>query len=152
MRRRLLALLALPMLILLSACGPGRTPSATATPSPGPKTGPVQEGMIIWERSGGIAGICQRLTIQPGGGYRLEDCLRVSPVRDGTLPKEKLERLTQWLDQCGAFEWNPPQPPGADQFMDRYTFGGRGRRSPSDAERAEINDYLAQLTADLLTQ
>lgn len=104
---------------------------------------------ITWERSGGFAGICQRLTVRPSATYVLEDCRQQKVIRRGTLPTAERNRLqTQWLKRYGNFQWQNTIR-GADMFSDRYSFGGQDRQQPTALEKAALNQYLAELAGKL---
>ena len=116
--------------------------STPAQPNPSPPG-------ITWERSGGFAGICQRLTVQPSATYVLEDCRQQKVIRQGTLPSPQRHRLqTQWLKRYGSFQWRNSVR-GADMFSDRYSFRGQGQQQPTALEQAALNQYLADLTQEL---
>lgn len=107
--------------------------------------------VIVWERSGGIAGICQRLTIQSTGSYSVEDCIRQQPLKKGQLSRSQFASLQGYLNRYNRFEWELPQTPNsADMFAENYTFSGKGRRSPSAKEKEAINSMLSQLTMQLM--
>lgn len=121
------------------------TPAATI-----PSTSEGQPVAIVWERSGGIAGICQRLTVQFDGAYLLQDCRNESTIGQGRLPKGALDQLSTWLSQYTSFTWAfVPPANSADMFAARYTFNGRGSQSPSAQEQEMINGYLSGLVREL---
>jgi hypothetical protein len=137
MRRRIFVLTLLAG-VLLVACSP--QPQAQATPS-----GPV----VVWERSGGIAGICQRFRIAAGGAFILEDCSDNRVINEGRLSQEQWEELAGLLAQYNAFEYNFNPPQGsADMFTDKYTFSGTGDKIPSPEVQVAINEYLAELATE----
>ena len=132
--------LCLILILFLAAC---------AAQPQGPQSTP-QGSAIVWERSGGIAGICQRLTIEWNGAYQLEDCSDQSLIREGSLPPDQWGGLERLLTQYGAFEYENIPPQGsADMFTDQYTFNGTGSAIPSMEQKAEINEQLAQLATEL---
>ena len=108
-----------------------------------------QAAAVVWERSGGIAGICQRLTLRSSAAYVLEDCRRQIVMSRGELPEGDRVRLKKLLlKQYGQFQWQSSNQ-GPDMFSDRYVFKGRGLQKPTLAEQAALNQNLAQLAGKL---
>ena len=123
---------------------PGTPPASTPFPS---EAGPVA---IVWERSGGIAGVCQRLTVEFDGAYLLQDCRHESTLGQGRLPQSVLDRLTGWLNTYASFTWRfLPPADSADMLAAHYTFEGRGSLSPSAQEQEMISGFLAELAGEL---
>jgi hypothetical protein len=140
--RFILALMLLLILAALSACGTLAGGNATPTAA--------AEAAIVWERSGGIAGICQRLTIAFGGEYLLTDCSNDRTLSAGELPGDSWNQLSQWLETYANFEFLSQIPEGsADMFADKYLFNGRGDQIPGPERQQEINEYLGVLATDL---
>lgn len=115
-----------------------------------PGEGPVVPTAIVWERLGGIAGICQRLTITFEGQYVLTDCANDHTLNTGQLPTDSWNQLSQWLESYGNFEFQSQIPEGsADMFADEYLFNGRGEQIPGNEGQQEINEFLGVLATDL---
>jgi hypothetical protein len=115
-----------------------------------PGEAPETEVAIVWERSGGIAGICQRLTIQFDGVYDLADCINEHTLSKGELSSEQWSQLSEWLQNHATFEYRSQPPEGsADMFVDGYVFNGRGDQVPALERQEEINAELADLAVAL---
>lgn len=111
----------------------------------------VQEPAVILERSGGIAGACQRLTIGAGGIYLVQDCRAQAQRVVGVLSEQQADELKDWLNQYGEFAWETTPPPGsADMFIDQFTFYGRGSSTPGPQDEALIAQFLTGLADRLL--
>ena len=105
---------------------------------------------VVWQRSGGIAGICEQLTIYGDRRYEIEDCASGSRLAEGELPEAEWEELRSYLVEYSAFEYNLAPPEGsADMFTDSFTFNGAGPRTPSENVKAQINEFLASLANQL---
>jgi hypothetical protein len=129
--------------ILLSSFFAACSPQA-ARPTEG------TDAAIIWQRSGGIAGICQRLTVERAGSYKLLDCSDESLIAEGALTPEQWEPFSRLLDQYGAFQYSFVPPEGtADMFTDELSFHGTGSGTPDQTEQAAISEQLAQLVIEL---
>jgi hypothetical protein len=125
-----------------SAC----TPRPKATLDPSTKS-------ILWQRSGGIAGICQELTIYGDRRYEIVDCANGEKLASGELPEDRWLELRAYLVEYSAFEYETVPPQGsADMFTDQYTFFGGGSRMPSEEAKLEINEFLAALTGKLIEE
>jgi hypothetical protein len=164
MRSRIFPILILMLLGLSSACAsaslpdvatgtsspiPHTIPTATVPPTTNPPT-PGNEPAVIWKRTGGIAGMCQVLTIEFSGNYMLQDCKSNSQLASGVLTPEQMTQLNTYLSQYEKFQWEstPPQN-SADMFNDQLTFNGQGSTTPTPEEQEAVNQYVALLVAEL---
>ncbi len=146
------------MMTVLLACSP--SPAGNITPTPAQRLSPIEspevvlaqenETAIVWERSGGIAGICQRLTIQFSGAYKLVHCIHESMLYQGELSSDQWKQLFDWLQKFTTFEFGIRPPEGsADVYIDTYVFNGQGDQQPSIEKQQEINEHLAMLANSL---
>lgn len=105
---------------------------------------------VVWERSGGIAGICQRLTITINQSYSIEDCRNHQLISGGNLNQDQWSQIQKWLERFISFNWhsNPPQG-SADMFTDGLTFNGKGSTTPSQNDEENIAQYLSDLSTEL---
>ena len=111
---------------------------------------PVTENAIVWERSGGFAGICQRLTIKTSSEFILEDCGGDQINNQGTLTSEDWIKVQDWIGEFGTFKWEALPPQGsADMFTDIYMFNGDGQEIPTGDVQANIAQFLEDLTSRL---
>jgi hypothetical protein len=164
MRSRIFPILILALLAFSSACAsaplapttsglggatPHTLPSATVPVTSNPPTTGGQPA-IIWKRTGGIAGMCQTLTIDFGGNYLLQDCKSNSQIADGILSSDHMDQLNGYLSQYENFQWESAPPENsADMFNDQLTFIGQGSATPTSEEQQAMNEYLASLAAEL---
>jgi hypothetical protein len=111
--------------------------------------GPIP-GALRWERSGGIAGICQVLELTEKGAYTLQDCATGLTTAKGRLAGEQLTHLQDLISRYAPFEWKVIPPQGsADLFADRLVFPGKGGQTASEQEQREIADFIAALATEL---
>ncbi len=121
--------------------------------SPAGAPGSQAADLIHWERTGGIAGACQRLAVSPQGSYRLVDCKSGMVLRTGVLTADYWTYLTKWSGKYPAYDWQLPAANlAADAFTDQYNFHGSGTAQPTDQEKRELNDYLANLFDNLMKE
>jgi hypothetical protein len=131
------------LVVLLSAYLMGCSPGSVV---------PTQVGgtAIRWQRSGGLAGICQRLTVGQDASYQLLDCSDESLIKAGTLSPEQWDSLNSILERYGETQFSiVPAEGTADMFTDEVSIFGTGSGTPSPAEQTELVEQLAQLAADL---
>lgn len=139
---------------VLSACGGGIV-SPTPVPSE-PTTTPWSlltpaSGSLTWERTGGIAGLCQQLVIQADGSYELEDLCRFTPSQAGQLTQAQAAQLQSWLAAYRSFTWSTPDQPGtADMFQIKMQFHGTGDASAPDAIQSTIVQTVSQWASSLM--
>jgi hypothetical protein len=105
---------------------------------------------LSWTRTGGIAGVCQNLSVYSTGAYWLRDCKTVKVVAQGVLAEAQFTYLSGLFNQYGSFGWSPtPQAGSADMFVDQIQFYGAGSQAISADEQQKLNDYLAKLAGEL---
>jgi len=138
----MLVILALPVTISSAIANKPNRPTPSETQE--------KQAAVVWERSGGIAGICQRLTLRSSAAYVLEDCRKQTVVSRGDLPEgDRTEFKKLLLKQYGQFQWQSSNQ-GADMFNDRYTFNGRGAQKPTLAQQEALNQKFAQWAGQLV--
>ena len=149
-------LLAVGVGLIVSGCAANslkaastRTPSlATSTPwsllAPAP-------GSLAWERSGGIAGLCQQLVIQVDGTFVLSDTCRSAAPQTGRLTQAQAAQLRSWLGTYSSFVWSTPDQPGtADMFQIKVEFQGSGNTSAPDAVQSMIVQTVTEWASALM--
>ena len=99
-----------------------------------------------WHRTGGIAGICLNLQVDYHGAYRLENCKTQNLIRSGQLTNQQMSTLSGYINRFSQVTWESKPPAGsADIFQDSYTLYGVGNQTPTEDEKAEINQFLASV-------
>jgi hypothetical protein len=162
-KMHLLTRTSLGILLLLFAAACSSTAGAAITTSPSPSATLTSKGLpppnpgpatdvpaIVWDRTGGVAGICQQLSIFRNGHFVLLDCKTGMVIREGQLTSEQLDPFTQVLDQYRKFTWEVTLPTDAtDMFMDKYSFLGTGSAVAAADTQTEINVQLVDLANTL---
>jgi hypothetical protein len=125
-----------------------QTPASDKMPQAGsPGTASV---LVEWQRSGGIAGRCQQLTIYTDHSYQLSDCLEKTTLGTGELTAEQSAYLDDLAARYGSFRWKSNSPKqSADMFQDWYIFNGHGTETPPPQQMQEINNQLAAMASTL---
>jgi len=124
------------------SAGPS-TPAATPNTSPSPAaTGPL----VRYGRQGGLAGVDDRMTIQPDGAYQITRKGGVS--RNGTLPAAELAHLRGVLEGS-HFADIPAVNPGNGQMRDGFTYqviyAGHEVAAADGGLPAALQDVLGEL-------
>jgi hypothetical protein len=101
--------------------------------------------LAAWQRSGGIAGICEQMTLAASGAFTLQGCYAGAMPSNGQLPGELVAPLVEAAAQVAAFEWELPQAERyPDAFVDRFFFYGQGVQAPSAEQIESIRSLLTQ--------
>lgn len=125
-------LLLLSALILLSACTP---------PSPEPAGGINDEPLVIFRRSGGIAGFDDRVEISAEGGYTV--ARRGAATTVGQLSADELAQLLAALDASDLFDADAThEAQGADLFIYAVTYNGHTLSAQDGAVPDPFYDIL----------
>lgn len=144
------------ILCLLSACAgfemdvpiPDNATNTPATVVEEDETEPTL--LVTWQRSGGFAGVCQKMDILTDGAYTLTDCRLEEVAASGKLAPKDLDWLLEQASQVGSANWETPQTElYPDAFNDSYTFYGTGQNSLTSEELRSLDDELAALAQRL---
>ena len=104
--------------------------------------------MVFWERSGGIAGICQQMTILPDSSYRIINCNNNEVVAEGQLDSPYKERISGLVTEFASLEWQTPQSElGPDAFLDKLILNVTGT---SQADGDGLDQELASMAQSLI--
>ena len=149
---RVLGMFALAAAFWMAACDGASAPAATPTTAP-PVTVTGDPSLIVltWTRTGGIAGFCDGMTVTAGHRATLGTCEDPGAEQVRVfLSAEWIERVEEWRDRVGPFEYRHEDPPGQSDRM-TVTVQFQGRRAPgaSEAEQQEIASFAAELFAAL---
>jgi hypothetical protein len=165
------AILALVFILAFSACSQQTqtTPFEVVTPISATATHPSGKGLesqatpavtipagtdtsiLEWERTGGIAGICQTMLVNQDFTFQMINCASGKMIVSGELTSEQAGFVEDLQNRYDSFQWQFNPPPGsADMFLDRYTLFGKGTIIPSAEVQAAINQDLANLANELL--
>lgn len=131
-----------------AACdGPGAPPATPTTAPAVTVTGDPSLIVLTWTRTGGIAGFCDGMTVSAGHRVTLGTCEDPGAEQVTVfLSAEWVERVEEWRDRVGPFEYRQEDPAGQSDRM-TVTVQFQGRRAPgaSEAEQQEIASFAAEL-------
>jgi hypothetical protein len=127
-----------------------QTPIAPPSKGEGGLTG-TGTSIVEWERTGGIAGICQTMVISQDFSYQINNCASGKLIAAGELTSEQAGFVEDLQTRYASFQWHFNPPPGsADMFMDRYTLFGQGSAIPTEEVQAAIDQDMANLANELI--
>ncbi len=119
--------LTLATAVLLSGCGSGGDDTSTTAP-PEPRVPGPTDTVVVYERSGGIAGIRERLAVRPDGAARLETGGAKLEVKRFDLDPAELDGLRAAVDGVEFAQLEPrygEEPPPPDTFATTVAAEGR---------------------------
>lgn len=101
---------------------------------------------LMWRRTGGIAGLCDELTVYVTGEVQLASCKGGESVvtHQRRLPIDQLKQLYTWFDRYRAWEI-VEHDPYIDGFTFHTVFVGTGTAEPTPEEKQEITAFAATL-------
>lgn len=123
----------------LGACG-GSEPEKSSDESPGTGT------LVVFRKSGGIAGVDERLTVKRSGSATTT--IRGGSRRTFTVSEETLRGLEDALEQAdfASLRRSYPDPGVADAFEYRITYEGRTVRAVETVVPAALEAAVDILT------
>jgi hypothetical protein len=107
---------------------------------------------LTWERVGGIAGFCDRMTILLSGDVLTSPCTaqeEAEPVEQHWLDAEQAKQLYTYVDYFRTFELEQSDDAVADAMTTTLFFAGNGEVPPSDANQQTIANFAAEIYADV---
>ena len=119
---------------------PAPIPMDIDTPIPFPANTPI----LTWQRTGGIAGFCDDVTVFANGDYTVKDC-KTSSTQTGQLSAAQLTQLTHFVNKVQSFENETGDPAVADSMSVKITFKGVGSLEPGSEDIATLNNFAALL-------
>ena len=104
---------------------------------------------LTWHREGGIAGFCDDLSIDAAGMVDAASCAGdpSGTVAHGRLDDARLGQLQGWIETLRPFEVEQTDDAVADAMTIRLVFAGQGTAEPTDADRAAILEFAAEVYA-----
>jgi hypothetical protein len=125
----------------------GETEPEAAAPSTEPE-GPA--ALLEWERQGGSAGHCDRMTIFPDGSVIAVLCLNGIDrgTVETTLSADQADQLNAWADRFASFSRRESDIAGAAM---RTVMEGRGEAVPTTEEKTAVAKFAKDLFLALTT-
>lgn len=105
-----------------------------------------QYRLLLWQRSGGIAGFCDTLEIYESGWAYAADCKSTPPASRGSLrlSADQLKMLYNWADQFTPFEARRSDGV-TDGFEYSLNWYGRGDDQASSSQQEDVLNIAAEI-------
>ena len=103
--------------------------------------------LLVFARTGGIAGFQDRLVIGPAGEYYL---IQQSQERISALSAETQEQLDTWRKNLAPFTLKlEDNPGGPDNMVRQLVWAGSGKANADERQQQEILDWASNLFVEL---
>jgi hypothetical protein len=97
---------------------------------------------LVWKQEGGIAGVCQNVTVFASGEVYAMDCRSGGDGRMAVLTAAQRSTLYSWMDKLTAAPVDLSDPQGVADAMTRTAdLLGHGTQIPSDSDKHAIFDF-----------
>lgn len=110
--------------------------------------GNVASSLVFsWQRQGGIAGLCQNVSVFLTGVTYVSAC-QTDPPRVTSqlwLTANQMRTLYAWVDSLQTFEYVQSDPATADGMTTRLLFSGAGQEIAGDFEKTRLSELAAEL-------
>jgi|GEM_PF-4400541 len=130
-------------------------PEAVSEPTPEPSDAEATEAdrlaaLLEWDRQGGSAGHCDRMTIYPDGSVVAVLCLNGidRETVETTLSADQANQLNAWADR---FAWFSRRESDITRAAMRTVLEGRGEAVPTTEEKAAVAKFAKDLFLALTT-
>ena len=131
-------------LLLLAACAPvPATEAATPQASPSAAT---EISVLTWNRSGGIAGFCDEVTVYASGFAKVVNCKSATETAV-FLTETQREQRDGWVKTLKPIDYTQSDPATADAMTVSLTFAGRGAQQADEKTIGLISQFAADLQA-----
>ncbi|MEX1019908.1 MAG: hypothetical protein WDZ49_09635 [Litorilinea sp.] len=105
--------------------------------------------VFAWQREGGIAGLCDSLTVDVTGMVHATTCEGDEPTTIGErrMNEQELSQVYAWVDEYAPFDMETADPATADGMTLRLVFSGAGTTEADATVQQEIADFADALFA-----
>ena len=138
-----LTMILIPIL-LLAACAP-----VPATEADAPQASPIaatEISVLTWNRSGGIAGFCDEVTVYASGFAKVVNCK--GEIETAVfLTETQREQLDGWVKTLKPIEYTQSDPATADAMTISLFFAGSGAQQADEQTIGLISQFASELAA-----
>ncbi len=128
----------------LAACAPGvATEVVPPSDSPTPTT---EISVLVWERSGGFAGFCDKVTVQESGSATVFNC-KGEVETTFALTESQRAQLTDWMSTYQPIDFTQSDPAVADAMTISLVLAGNGAQQADNETIYLISQFAADLAA-----
>ncbi len=107
----------------------------------------LNDSVLTWHTTGGIAGLCEDLSITGEGKVSAYSCIGGGSILLGeaNLSTRELDQLNRWMNQYKNFEVNTQDSAVADGMSNRLVFSGKGTQNPKESDKLSIGNFASDL-------
>lgn len=137
-----------PLLILvalLAACAPAPA-KVTDAPLATPAKPTTDETILVWERSGGFAGFCDKVVVSSAFEATAINC-KGNTTATFPLTESQTAQLNAWLETYQPITYTHTDPATADAMTVSLTLAGRGDQVASDEVVQTMMWFASELAA-----
>jgi hypothetical protein len=111
------------------------------------RTGAAWGIALDWQREGGIAGFCDRVTIYLSGFASASSCKGPASTNAGRLQlsPQQLDQLYGWVDTLASFDYATPGPVYPDALIYHIAFAGHGAGNASEGDIQDMQDFAEEI-------
>jgi len=118
---------------------------SSVPPSGQPQSTPVSDTPVItWQRDGGIAGFCDKVTIYTSGKAHVVSC-KSSNTADILLSSDQLRLLNDWKTSLKGFTYSHKDDSVADAMSISLVFAGTGLNEGTDGDFQAISSFVSSV-------
>lgn len=134
----------LVLAVLLAACAPADATDASL-PTPGPKSS-AEGALLVWERSGGFAGFCDKVVVQSTFEVNGSNCKGETNIKF-QLTESQIAQVNDWLATYQPIDYSQSDPATADAMTVSLMLAGRGGQVASDEIIQTVMWFASELAA-----
>jgi len=132
---------------LLAACGPVTAAPETSLPLNTPTAAPLGKSLLVWQRSGGFAGFCDKVVVEPTFEATVHNCKGDVKVTF-KLTETQIAQLNGWLAAYQPIEFVQADPPmTADGMYVSLQLAGKGSQPADDKVVQSVMWFASELAA-----
>jgi len=101
--------------------------------------------VLVWNQSGGIAGMCNELKVWQNGQFRTASCKPRGGNQSGRLSKEDTDRLDGWLKSFRALDIENGESGLVDGLSVTFNLRSSGHDDASTAQRNSMMRWAEEV-------
>lgn len=133
-------------IFILSACAPGSTTDENQPQSNPTET--IETAVLTWERTGGIAGFCDKVIIYESNLTEVTNC-KGDFQRRIQLTEGQREQLDDWLKTLQPIEFTRSDPATVDAMTIWLSLAGEGSQKADDVIIGSISQFAGELASQV---
>lgn len=109
--------------------------------------------VFAWHREGGIAGLCEDVTIYLSGIAFASTCRGNQSKNLGQmwLTANQMSLIYGWVDSLQSFEYQSSEPASLDEVAVQMIFSGNGQGQPGEFEQTRLTTLADQIITQVQT-